>query len=159
MKQETHVLIVDDDLVIRHLLSEVLQDDGYIVTTAEDGAQGLEHFHRQRPDLVISDTHMPRMDGPELVRQLRAADPALPIIVLNSMPEILPDDNEECPRTRRVFKPFDLSEIRCAINEVRAGLPDADHATTRSSRPHCPIEIVEETPPPEHSSGTTSDRS
>lgn len=80
------VLVVDDELVIRSLLSELLSEDGFTVATAEDGKHGLEYVNSGHVDLVISDVHMPIMSGPELVAQLRKIDPQLPVIVLNSVP-------------------------------------------------------------------------
>ena len=143
-RRDQHILVVDDEVVIRHLLCEMLQGDGYDVTTAQDGAEGLACYHRDRPDLVISDTHMPRMDGPTLIKQLRVADPSLPIVVLNSAPDLLPSELEPSPRTVRVSKPFDLAEIRDAINRVRSD-HGQDHGTTDSTpSPQYRIEMVEQ---------------
>jgi len=115
-----HILIVDDELVIRSLLSEMLSEDGFTVTTAEDGQAGLEFMSNGQIDLVISDVHMPVMTGPELVSEVRKINPALPVIVLNSIPDrdIMPgfkDGSTTC-----LNKPFDLRDIRAAVQEARA---------------------------------------
>src|SRR5512141_1591002 len=86
MAMPGRVLIVDDEVVIRSLLSELLSEDGYTVATAEDGKRGLEYASNGQVDLVISDVHMPIMTGPELVAHLHDIDPNLPVIVLNSNP-------------------------------------------------------------------------
>ena len=123
-----HVLIVDDELVIRSLLSEMLSEDGFTVATAEDGARGLECMSEGKVDLVISDVHMPLMDGPALVSELRKLNPDLPVIVLNSIPD------RDLPRPVRqdravvcVNKPFDLRELRQTITRLCPAAP-ADNA-------------------------------
>jgi CheY-like chemotaxis protein len=117
-----HVLIVDDELVIRSLLSEMLSEDGFTVATAEDGKRGLEYVNEGAVDLVISDVHMPVMNGPELIAELRRIDPGLPVIVLNSIPDrdvanVCDDRASAC-----VNKPFDLREIRETITRLRAAI-------------------------------------
>jgi len=113
-----HILIVDDELVIRSLLSEMLSEEGFTVATAEDGAQGLELMNDGQVDLVISDVHMPVMDGGKLVAELRKLDPNLPVIVLNS----IPDRDIPAPGNDRalacVNKPFDLNELRTTIDRL-----------------------------------------
>jgi len=118
-----HVLIVDDELVIRSLLSEMLSEEGFTVATAEDGQRGLELMNTGGIDLVISDVHMPLMDGPALVSELRKINPDLPVIVLNSIPDrdlpVQHDDAIAC-----VNKPFDLQEIRRTITRLRPANSD-----------------------------------
>ena len=115
-----HVLIVDDELVIRSLLSEMLSEDGFTVATAEDGERGLEYMSEGKVDLVISDVHMPIMDGPALVSELRKLNPDLPVIVLNSIPDRdLPDPVCQDRAVVCVNKPFDLRELRQTITRLR----------------------------------------
>lgn len=66
------ILIVDDDPWILRMISALLDKRGYEVITASDGEEGLEKAVRVRPDLLITDVMMPKMDGWELVRALRA---------------------------------------------------------------------------------------
>src|SRR3712207_9475365 len=73
-----HVLVVDDDPVVADLVAFRLQRLGLQVTVETDGETGLAAARRLRPDLVVLDWLMPRMDGLEVCRALRAdADPAL----------------------------------------------------------------------------------
>lgn len=119
-----HVLIVDDELVIRSLLSEMLSEDGFTVATAEDGARGLECMSEGKVDLVISDIHMPLMDGPTLVSELHRLDPDLPVIVLNSIPDRdLPHPVCQDRAVVCVNKPFDLGELRQTITRLRPPVP------------------------------------
>lgn len=119
MSTPGHILIVDDELVIRSLLSEMLSEDGFTVTTAEDGQRGLEFMSNGQIDLVISDVHMPVMTGPELVSEVRKINPTLPVIVLNSIPDRDITPNFKDGPTTCLNKPFDLREIRAAVQEAR----------------------------------------
>jgi CheY-like chemotaxis protein len=114
------VLIVDDELVIRSLLSELLSEDGFTVATAEDGKRGLEYVNSGHVDLVISDVHMPIMSGSELVTHLRKIDPHLPVIVLNSVPGSDLPKNMAGGVTAFLNKPFNLQELRQTISDVRS---------------------------------------
>ena len=81
-----HVLIVDDDPVMRRLTTRALQNDGYVLTEATNGREALEVMRRETPDLVILDFVMPELDGLDVLRALRA-DPAtvsLPVLMLTS---------------------------------------------------------------------------
>ncbi len=69
------ILAVDDEQNIRRLLEVNLQRAGYQVTTAWDGQDALEKLSRQRPDMVVLDVMMPRIDGFEVLRRLKA-DPS-----------------------------------------------------------------------------------
>lgn len=84
-----HVLLVEDSDIVRESLRRILVDSGYVVTVAIDGAHGLELAKTKRFDLVSTDVVMPRMDGYELTRALRAmpeyAD--VPIVMVTSMGE------------------------------------------------------------------------
>ncbi|GAB4314229.1 MAG: hypothetical protein Kow0074_01110 [Candidatus Zixiibacteriota bacterium] len=113
-----HILIVDDELVIRSLLSEMLSEEGFTVVTAPDGKSGLEMMNSGNVDLVISDVHMPVMDGTKLVSELRKMDPDLPVIVMNSIPDrdiATPADDRAIAT---VNKPFDLHELRTTIRRL-----------------------------------------
>ncbi|MBD3298410.1 MAG: response regulator [candidate division Zixibacteria bacterium] len=114
-----HILIVDDELVIRSLLSEMLSEEGFTVATASDGQSGLEMMNDGQVDLVISDVHMPVMDGSKLVTELRKLNPDLPVIVMNSIPDrdiTTPADDRAIAT---VNKPFDLHELRSTIRRLR----------------------------------------
>lgn len=80
------VLVVDDSLTVRKITGRLLAREGYQVITAKDGVDALEHLVETIPDVMLSDVEMPRMDGFDLVRNVRA-DPRLvdlPIIMITS---------------------------------------------------------------------------
>ena len=62
------ILVVDDDEAIQRLYSAVLKDEGYEVSVADDGQHGLRMVYEERPDLIISDLDMPRMNGYEFCK-------------------------------------------------------------------------------------------
>ena len=78
----TTILIAEDDDDFSYLLSEHLQDEGYRFLFARDGVEALRIFNQDRPDLVLLDMMMPRMDGLEVCRQIREISD-VPIIVIS----------------------------------------------------------------------------
>ncbi len=85
----SHVLLVEDSDIVRESLRRILADAGYVVTLAVDGQHGLELAKSRRFDLISTDVMMPRMDGYELTRELRAMPEyaEVPIIMVTSMGE------------------------------------------------------------------------
>jgi len=80
------VLVVDDSITVRRVTQRLLQREGYRVALAADGLQGLERLQHERPALVLSDIEMPRMDGFDFLRNIRA-NPAwreLPVVMITS---------------------------------------------------------------------------
>ena len=71
------ILLIDDDTLTRRSVARVLLQNGYEVVTAEDGVRGLELYHRQKFDLIITDIYMPRQEGIETILTLRRTDPDL----------------------------------------------------------------------------------
>ena len=80
------LLVVDDDQTILETLQALLELEGYRVLTAADGEQGLRVAREQRPDLIVSDMMMPRMDGLEMIARLRGmtGSRAVPIVLISS---------------------------------------------------------------------------
>jgi diguanylate cyclase (GGDEF)-like protein len=75
-------LVADDDVTCRLLASAALEDSGFRVVEAMDGAEALERFSSDRPDLVLLDVQMPRLDGIEACDRIRDIDPDVPILML-----------------------------------------------------------------------------
>ncbi|GHF44587.1 two-component system response regulator MprA [Amycolatopsis bartoniae] len=78
------ILVVDDDRAVRESLRRSLEFNGYQVDLAGDGAQALERVINDRPDAMILDVMMPRLDGLEVARRLRSTGDDLPILVLTA---------------------------------------------------------------------------
>jgi DNA-binding response OmpR family regulator len=79
----TKILVIDDDTAVRETLSLILQADGYDVVSAEDGDRGMAVYHRERPDLVITDIIMPEQEGIQTISEIRAAQPNAKIIAIS----------------------------------------------------------------------------
>lgn len=83
------ILVVDDEWILREMLSEILDDAGYAVESAEDGEEAWQTFQEVGDfALIISDINMPRMDGNALIKKIRHQDQDIPIIILTSSNEI-----------------------------------------------------------------------
>lgn len=78
------IVVVDDDRGIRESLRRSLEINGYTVEVAEDGQQAMDAVTRQRPDAMVLDMTMPRLDGLEVCRRLRGAGDDLPVLVLTA---------------------------------------------------------------------------
>ena len=83
------ILIVDDDDGVRYVLRRVLAA-GHDVIEARDGEEALRIYHREKPDLVITDLSMPGMNGDELIRKLKSCSPAPGIIAMTGVEYALP---------------------------------------------------------------------
>lgn len=105
------ILLVDDEMLPLTVLADYLQDRGFDVQLASDGAEALECCHAQVFDAVVTDIRMPRLDGHQLVRALDTLQPGTPVIVVSG--HITETDNTLFPaNVRRILaKPFFPSRI------------------------------------------------
>jgi two-component system response regulator AtoC len=78
------ILVADDEQGLRAFVAEALEDDGHVVVQASDGAAAAQRLGRESFDLLITDLKMPRLDGMALLRQVRAEQPELEVIVLTA---------------------------------------------------------------------------
>ena len=112
------ILVVDDDANICELLRLYLTKEGYQVTTAGDGEEGLEKFNQIKPDMVLLDVMMPRMDGLEVCRRIRKAGNT-PVMMLTAKGETFDKVlGLELGADDYVVKPFDTKEIVARIKAV-----------------------------------------
>jgi DNA-binding response OmpR family regulator len=83
---EASVLIVDDDPVVRRMLQLSFESEGFDVLTAGDGMEGLEAIRSSRPDVVVLDIMMPKLDGMKVMRELNSDDElrGTPVILLSA---------------------------------------------------------------------------
>jgi len=75
--------VIDDEPAVRKVLVRMLTSAGHEVNAAPSGPEGLRLWREAGADLVITDVHMPEMDGVQLIREPRAAAPALPVIAMS----------------------------------------------------------------------------
>ncbi len=74
------ILIIEDESDFRLTLAAYLEDSGYTILEAADGREGLEVFTRARPDIVLTDLRMPKLDGFGVIAAVKAENPAMPVI-------------------------------------------------------------------------------
>jgi two-component system response regulator ChvI len=122
------VAVVEDEQNIRDNVAFALEREGYSVTTFVDGAEAWESFQSELPELVILDIIMPRMDGLELCRRLRASSERLPIIFLTSRDEefdrVL---GLELGADDYLCKPFSMRELLARVKVLFRRLTLARH--------------------------------
>ena len=115
------ILAIDDSSTMRRLVQSTLVQCGYAVETAEDGIDGLEKLENVRPDLVITDINMPRLDGFGFIDAVRAQDQhrTTPIIVLTTESSAdLKSRARDAGATGWIVKPFDPEKLVKALQIV-----------------------------------------
>ncbi len=121
---KTRILVVDDEASARSGLEKLLNQAGYEVTTAADGAIALDLAAEHAPDLVLTDLNMPNLDGMSLLSKLRAQDASLPVIVTTAFGNV--DEAVEAMRKGAadfITKPIDFDVLLVSIEralEVRS---------------------------------------
>jgi DNA-binding response OmpR family regulator len=126
------LLLVDDDRALSAILSTALEEEGYSVTVAHDGLEGLRRFEADAPDLLILDVLMPEMDGLELCRRVRRTS-MVPIILLTSRGEEVDRvTGLETGADDYVTKPFSTREL---VARIRALSRRTEARTAPSAAP------------------------
>ncbi|MFD8255530.1 two-component system response regulator CseB [Streptomyces werraensis] len=136
MADQTHVLFVEDDDVIREATQLTLERDGFAVTAKPDGLSGLEAFRAHRPDIALLDVMVPGLDGVSLCRRIRD-ESTVPVIMLSARADAIDVVlGLEAGADDYVTKPFDgavlVARIRAVLRRFEraggaaAGQDDAD---------------------------------
>jgi two-component system response regulator MprA len=128
-----HILVVDDDQAVRDSLRRSLAFNGYEVELAADGLAALEAIAKRRPDAVVLDVMMPRLDGLETCRRLRSAGEDLPVLLLTAR-DAVPDRvaGLDAGADDYLPKPFALEELlarlRALLRRTQGSLADSSDA-------------------------------
>jgi len=128
----SRILIIEDELPMRIALSDLMQAQGYRVITAVDGAAGLQRALDDKPDLLLLDIMMPRLDGYSVCREVRRHAPALPILILTAKGQV--DDRVtglDSGADDYLVKPFSSREL---LARVRALLRRSEREATKVER-------------------------
>jgi two-component system response regulator MprA len=118
------ILVVDDEPAVRESLERSLRFEGYQVIVAADGAEALERVRDDRPDAVVLDVLMPRLDGMEACRRLRARGDDLPVLLLTARDGVAARVNGlDVGADDYLVKPFALEELLARLRALlrRAG--------------------------------------
>lgn len=113
------ILVVDDDPGIRSLLLDLLEEEGYVVLLAFDGLHALAHLAEALPAVMLSDLHMPRMNGWELLRVVRARALPVRVVFMSAGAQV----HEEAARhgaDAALSKPFDLDQVLATVASLAA---------------------------------------
>jgi CheY-like chemotaxis protein len=125
------VLIVDDEPNARHALVEILRDEGFDVASASDGDEAVPLITEFRPDVVVTDVQMRRLDGTRLARRVHAlATPPPEVIMMSAYPP-----PPSAPRF--LPKPLDFRRLLTELDEALAARSAARQAQDEASATGC----------------------
>ncbi|MER6014327.1 two-component system response regulator CseB [Streptomyces bluensis] len=131
MAEQTHVLFVEDDDVIREATQLALERDGFAVTAVPDGLAGLDAFRADRPDIALLDVMLPGLDGVSLCRRIRD-ESTVPVIMLSARADSIDVVlGLEAGADDYVTKPFDGAVL---VARIRAVLRRFGHASGGAAR-------------------------
>jgi CheY-like chemotaxis protein len=110
------ILVVEDEEIVRDVISAYLAEDRHEVVTASNGREGLEKFRAGKFDLILTDRAMPEMNGDQLAREIKAITPAQPVVMLTGFGDLMSGAGEQPEGIDLVVgKPFTLKVLREAI--------------------------------------------
>src|SRR6266446_6571295 len=116
---KTSLLIIEDDDNISTAIEEYFSRAGYSVTTAPDGIAGIEAAVKNRPDVVVLDLMLPKMDGLAVCKELRQKHPQMPILMLTAKDDVVDKVlGLEMGADDYITKPFSLREVEARIKSV-----------------------------------------
>jgi len=118
VRRGLRVLVVDDDEGVREALVGFLEEDGHVVDTAVDGAEGFERFAERWYDVVIADRAMPGMNGGRLARAIKASVADKPVILVSGFGDDTGEPSAESAADAMLCKPVTLDTLRTAIAGV-----------------------------------------
>ena len=111
-----HILIIEDEPGIYTFLKQGLEEEGYSISIAVDGEQGVELFRTEKPDLILLDWVLPKMDGIDVCKAIRQEDINIPILFLTAR-DTVQDTIEglQCGANDYIKKPFEFDELLVRI--------------------------------------------
>ena len=116
------ILVVDDEMGLRSLISELLESKGFEVRAAKDGQESLDEMEREDFDLVITDIQMPRLDGLAMLDAMKRAGRKERIIIMTGSALAMDLPNEKMPMVvSRLQKPFRMSNLLDVVSAANTG--------------------------------------
>jgi len=121
MAENPTILVIDDEVEICSFLKDLLTAEGYTVVTASDPEEGLQRAEKLKPDVVLLDLKMPRMDGIEVLRRIKKIDEAIAVIIITAYGTM---DSAKAAMRLGAFdyitKPFDLAHLKVLVRDALA---------------------------------------
>ena len=121
----SHILVIDDDIDLRVIFQEALRAEGYKVSVAGDGAQGIALQRKQPASLLITDMFMPNKEGLETIRDFREEFPSVPIIAISGGGRLKTGGSlftaKELGAAVILQKPFEMSDLLRSVAAVLNG--------------------------------------
>ncbi|OLS01977.1 sigma-54-dependent transcriptional regulator [Tissierella creatinophila] len=119
LKIKSKILIADDEVNMIWALKKALTKEGYEIISAEDGLGALDSFKKHEPDLVILDLKMPKMDGMEVLENIKNINPKIPVIMITAHGSTkLAVEAMKLGALDYISKPFDIEELRVVIRRA-----------------------------------------
>ncbi len=115
-----HILLADDDQATRDLVARALAADGHNVAVTQDGLEALERLSRGGVEVLVSDVHMPGLDGLSLAAMATKANPKLRVLLMSGFPEELAKANAISANIAVLAKPFALEQLRSKLKALLA---------------------------------------
>ena len=136
----SEILVAEDEANIREALADLLESEGYAVRTAADGAVALAEYGKKRPDLLLLDVNMPKMNGFDVCREIRRTDARLPIVMLTArVEEIDKVRGLERGATDYVTKPYGMNELLARVAaHLRQASAYAESVPAEAPAPEAP---------------------
>ena len=127
------VLLVEDESTLAMIIKDTLEGQGFRIRLAKDGEEGLQNFFREKPDVLVADVMMPRIDGFEMVRRIRQRDRQTPVLFLTARSAINDVvEGFELGANDYLKKPFGMQEL---IVRIKALLGRAIRTEDSPARP------------------------
>ena len=116
---EEEILVVDDQPGIRLLLTDILTNAGYVITTASTGKEALDQLQEKRFALIMLDYKLPIIDGMQVIQKIEKQNIRIPAIVMSGLAEKIETDIKNYPLVKELLaKPFNIQEIPEMIKRV-----------------------------------------
>jgi DNA-binding NtrC family response regulator len=121
----TKILVIDDDVIVRETIIQILEDRGYEVISAEDGKRGVASFISEKPDLVITDIIMPEKEGIQTITEIRRERPDAKVIAISGGGRIGNTDflkiAQKLGASDVIAKPFDPDDFLNRVSRCLNG--------------------------------------
>jgi DNA-binding response OmpR family regulator len=112
MINKINVLLVEDENTLAMIIKDTLDEQGFLITIAGDGREGLKMFFEHKPDILVADVMMPHIDGFEMVRQIRQTDKTTPVLFLTARSAVKDVvEGFELGANDYLKKPFGMQEL------------------------------------------------